>query len=80
MKTKVEEALEVVTKALKKDKKYRESWRASIAMAYYDAENDFKRKNGKRILSNQDKHVVSNNAAELFLSWLCDEIKIPEGR
>ena len=73
-------ALNHITDLLKKDKDYRRSWSANIAMAYIDNEHWYKRKTGKKTLNRKDKHIIANNASEYFLQLLCDEIKYPEGR
>ncbi len=64
-------AIQVLQQALKEDKDYRMTWQANIAMAYQDAEGQYKRKTGKKQLNNGDKHVVANNAADHFLTLLC---------
>ena len=65
---------------LKKDKELRYAWKANIAMAFSDRVHQYKREKKKKVLSNQDIHIASNEAAEYFLQLLCDEIKYPKGR
>lgn len=65
---------------IKKDKGLREAYQANIAMAFYDAHGNYKKKTGKKSLSNKDIHTVANIAADNFLRLLCDEIKVPKGR
>lgn len=72
-------ALAVVTANLKKDKEYRESWKANIAMAFKDRVAKHKNDNPGDVIE-MDVHEVANDAAENFLQLLCDEIKYPEGR
>ena len=74
------DAIKQITTKLKKDKNYRESWSANIAMAFKDNYRQYKSKTGKKALSFEDIHEISNNAAEYFLQLLCGEIKYPEGR
>lgn len=79
-KSKTGEALCVVTDALKKDPTYRGVWKANIAMCHTDSWIKYKRKTGKEVMNASDRHIIANNAAELFLQLLCDEIKFPKGR
>ena len=80
MSKKTAEALSHITKQLKTDKGYRESWKANIAMAYKDNWHWYKKKTGKNVMNREDRHIIANNAAEYFLQLLCDEIKYPKGR
>jgi hypothetical protein len=80
MYTELQPAMKVVTKYLKKDPEYRESWKANIAMAFKDHVYQYKKKTSKKQLSAADMHIVANEAAEYFLQLLCDEIKYPKGR
>jgi len=45
-------------------------YQANIAMSFVDACDNFKRKNNKKTLSNQDIHYVANEAAKNFLNLL----------
>lgn len=76
---KTAEALKQITKDLK-DKDYRRSWVANIAMAFKDRHYQYKKEKNKKVLSNEDIHIVANEAAEYFIKLLCDEFKYPEGR
>jgi len=78
--TKLSESIKTLTRALKKDKDYRRSWSANIAMAFNDNLAQYKKKTGKKVLSRADIYIVANNAAEYFLQSLCNEIKYPKGR
>ncbi len=65
---------------LKDDPEYRYAWKANIAMAFKDRVGQYKKENDKQVLSNEDIHIVANEAAEYFLQLICDEIEYPEGR
>lgn len=86
LKTKVAEKFEVgdaivvLKKALKEDKEYRETWIANIAMSFVDNKAWYRKRSGKKVLSNEDFHKVANLSAEHFLNLLCGEIKYPKGR
>ena len=69
---KVEEAMDVLIKALKQDTGYRQSWIANIAMAYMDCEHWYKEKHNKNFLNKNDKHIIANDAAEHFLRNLME--------
>lgn len=69
-----------LVKNLKKDKQLRETWQANIAMAYMDNWSWHAKKTGKTVMNREDRHIISNNAADYFLKLLCDEIKCPGGR
>ncbi len=77
---KLSKALKRVTKELKNDLEYRNTWSSNIAMAYKESELNYKKTTGKKPVSIIDKHVVANNAAEHFIKLLCDEYPTPEGR
>ena len=72
-------AINNFVKILKKDKEWREAFKANIAMAFYDNYYWHKKKTGKRAMSSHDVHAIGNNGAEYFLKLLCDEIKIAKG-
>ena len=65
--------------ALKRDKEYWHTWKANIAMAFYDEYRRAARKK-KCNMSMSDLHLAANNAAEYFLKQLCGKIKYPKGR
>ncbi len=77
---KLGKAMNVVCDELKNDEEYRRSWSANIAMAFKDNYGQYKKETGKTTLNNKDIHIVANRASEYFLSLLCDEITVPEGR
>ena len=78
--TKLQNAVKCLIKNLKEDSAYRLGWQANIAMAYKDNWEWYKKKTGKKVMNNNDRHIIANNAADYFLKLLCDEIKYPEGR
>mgnify|MGYP000685740363 CR=1 FL=1 len=57
-----------LVKNLKKDEGYYTAWKANIAMAFSDAYNS--KKKTKKHLNKNDIHVISNEAADNFLSLL----------
>jgi len=62
----VKKELNVLCKALKKDKGYYYGWQANIAMAFFD-----EAKRNKVKVSTPKLHEISNNAAINFLNCLC---------
>jgi hypothetical protein len=66
-------AVNVLSAALKKDKKFRETWIANIAMSYMDCELSYRNRFKKKVLNLDDKHVVAMEAAEYFIELLCDD-------
>jgi hypothetical protein len=69
----LKKAVKTLTDEIQKDKDYRESWKANIAMAYIDAEKQYREETRKapNALNGQDKHTIANNAADNFLTMLC---------
>lgn len=65
-----EKVIRKLSKALKEDEDYRQSWVSNIAMSYIDCESWYKRATGKEYLNREDKHTIANNAAEHFLTLL----------
>lgn len=55
-----------------KDKDYRQSWIASIAMAQLDNEIWYREKHNKvgKYLNKKDKHAIANLGAKYFLNLL----------
>jgi len=64
-----------VVKALTSDPEYRESWKANIAMSFYDEvrrDPIFSNDQGAASAMTHDKlHTISNKAADNFLNLLC---------
>lgn len=77
---KLGKASEVVFSEIKNDVEYRRAWSANIAMAFKDNYGQYKKETGKKNLNNEDINIIANRASECFLSLLCDEINVPEGR
>jgi len=73
-------AIKQFTEMLKKDKEMRQVFKDNIAMAFKDRNYQYKKEKNKKVLSNEDVHIIANEAAEYFLQLLCDEIKCPKGR
>jgi hypothetical protein len=61
---------EALADALKKDEGYRQSWKANIAMAFYDAWRNEPREIG--VPSNETIHRLANIAADRFLTMFCE--------
>ena len=57
-----------LVEAFKDDPGYLESWKANIAMAFYDEYYRFKKK--RSYISGVDLHGIANRAAENFLKLL----------
>jgi hypothetical protein len=68
----IKDAILKITTELKNDESYYEGWKSNIAMAYKDCEYWYKQKTGKKRLTNTDKHIVANEAAQYFLKLLCN--------
>ena len=69
-KSKLQYAVEHLSKAIKNDPSYRISWEANIAVSFQDEVYRFKKKNNKNTLSQKDIHQISNDAAKNFLDLL----------
>jgi len=68
-----ENTLDVINKLthiLEFDNNYKQSWIANIAMSYIDCELQYKKRTGKKYLNKNDKHSITNEAAENFLNLL----------
>lgn len=57
-------------KDIKKDGELFYAYQANIAMSFKDEVSRYKKKTGKKNLSNKDIHIISNNAATNFLELL----------
>lgn len=66
------EAVKKLSSSLKKDKYFREAWTSSIAMAYLDAHESYKKTTGKKVITSADRMWIGSIAAELFIEWLSD--------
>lgn len=64
-------AMKVLISSLKKDKEFRRSWEANIAMAFKDNWHWYKKEKGKVNINAGDRHVIANKAADYFLKQLC---------
>lgn len=62
----IKKELDVLRKALKKDKDYYFSWQSNIAMAFYDED-----KRNKVRINSDILYIICNNAAKNFLNLLC---------
>lgn len=73
--SKLKEAIETLTKALKEDGDYRRSWSANIAMSYKDETSRWLHNNRPTFKEEVEEevniHEIANNAAENFLDLLC---------
>jgi len=69
---KLEEAIKVLQEELTKDKNYRESWKANIAMAFVDCERWYREDKQKqsKYLNREDLSLIANSAADYFLNQL----------
>ncbi len=70
----LQEAMQVVTDNLKNNKELRQVWVSNIAMAYKDTYGQYQKTKDKLVLNKEDRHIVSNDAAEYFVKLLCGEI------
>lgn len=73
-------AMDIIMSKLRKDKEWREAWKAQLTMCFYDSHKSYKQRTGKTSLSNEDIRLIGSEAAEFFLQTLADELKVPEGR
>ncbi len=66
---KIEEAVKVLTTALKEDEGLREGYKANIAMAFKD---EYARKKiDKNYVNSNDLNEIANQAADNFLNLWC---------
>jgi len=66
---KIEEAVKVLTTALKEDGGLREGYKANIAMAFKDEYS--RKKIDKNYVNSNDLHEIANQAADNFLNLWC---------
>ena len=64
------EIIKELVKNLKEDKDYYQSWKANIAMAFYDNYMWYKKKTNKKTISKKDIPIIANNSAKSFLDLL----------
>lgn len=69
----IKQAVDTLVAALRQDEDYRRSWRANIAMSFYD-EVMRKDPEGRRVAN---LHETANVAAENFLTMLCHYQQFP---
>ncbi len=69
--TKLQEGLTNITNALKRDEQFYYAYKANIAMAFKDRVSQYKKEKNKKVLSNEDIHIIANEAADNFLKLLC---------
>lgn len=55
---------------IKKDPELRRVYKDNIAMAFKDEYSRYKKKTGKKTMSNDDIHKIANTAASDFLTLL----------
>lgn len=67
----IQEAIKVLTEHLESDEGYRLGWQANIAMSFVDAWDAYKRRTGKKNITQIDRHAIANEAADTFLKRLC---------
>lgn len=72
---KLDKAMKVFLKALKKDSAYRVAWESNIAMSISDAINEAKRETKKKRLTKQETHSAINKGASNFISLLLEKPK-----
>lgn len=64
-------AIWILSKALRTDPEYRQGWVANIAMAYKDAESQYRDKHNLiTYLNKEHRHNIANQAAENFINQL----------
>ena len=72
---KIQRAVKILIKELKKDKGFYYSWQSNIAMAFKDHHYNYKKRKNKRWLNQQDIHEIANESAKNFLNLLMKEKK-----
>lgn len=74
------DAVKKLSSDLKRDKEFRATYHANIAMCFMDEFAKWERKHPKTAVPYKVIREVANNGATLFLEMFCGEIKYPEGR
>lgn len=62
----VRKEITAIINLIKKDSGYRESWKANIAMAFYD---EFRRTPSSKRTNLKAIHKIANKAADNFVAW-----------
>ena len=73
---KTSDAYEHLINELENDNSYRISWISNLAMCYIDSEKSYKKKHNKKYLNNNDKHIISNDAANNFLKLMFNKKRL----
>ncbi len=71
----IQKAIKILIKELKKDKEFYYGWQSNIAMAFKDKYYNYKKKEKKRWLNMEDLHKIANESAKEFLNLLIREVK-----
>jgi len=71
--TTVKQAVDILCEAFSEDEGFKEAWTTNIAMAYYDAVYNWRRKYDKSYLNASNVLEVSNIAATAFIYSLCEK-------
>ena len=78
MNAELKQAVDVLCKALNKDKSegsYYHSWQANIAVQFQDECHRWMERNNTGVITKKGFHEISNNAAKEFLDLLTKEHK-----
>lgn len=70
MKSVVKNSMVEKLKKMLKDKDYYYGWQSNIAMAFYDAYYNYKKKHKKKTLNDKDIITIANEGAKNFLDLL----------
>ena len=71
-------AIAILSAKLKRDKEMRLVWKENVAFAFLHKCIEFKKRNNKKQLSDDDLKVIADEAAEYFMSQLVGDMKIPK--
>ncbi len=67
------EAVEFLTKKLKKDKAFRHTYKANIAICFVDEYDEWRKKNNGKFTTRKSIIDISNKAADRFLDLWCSK-------
>lgn len=67
--------IKIVVEEISKDKNYRRSWEANIAMAFIDCTRWYKKENNREYLTKKDLYDIAQNSAKHFLDILVGDYK-----